>query len=174
MSDLSSFKVDVSINGSKDKVWQALYERFGETAIFNPNIISSEYIKGDSGKLGCERECYLDSKTYVKEKIVEVESTDSFSVDIYETNMPMMKTMIVRFDLFEVSKTNTNVSMTFNYNTSPSFMAAIMKIPMKSKLGKLLIGLKYFIETGKTMQDSDFRSIFKTYKRLEEQEAFAL
>ncbi len=174
MSELNSFKVDVSINGSKEKVWQALYERFGETALFNPNIISSEYIKGDSGQLGCERECMLDSKTYVKEKIIDVEGTNSFSIDIYETNMPMMKTMIARFDLLEISKENTSVSMTFNYNASPSFMAAIMKMPMKSKLVRLLIGLKYFIETGKTMQDSNFRSVFKTYKRLDEQQAFAV
>jgi len=174
MSELSSFKVDVSINGSKDKVWQALYERFGETALFNPNIISSEYIKGESGELGCERECMLDSKTYVKEKIIEVDGTNHFSFDIYESNMPMMKTMIARFDLLEVSNTNTNVSMTFNYNTHPSFMAAIMKVPMRSKLGKMLIGLKYFVETGNTMQDSDFRSVFKTYKRLDEQEAFVV
>jgi len=174
MSDLSSFKVDVSINGPKEKVWEALFERFGETSLFNPNIVSSEYLKGDSGELGCERECMLDSKTYVKEKIVEVEGTNSFSVDIYETNMPMMRTMIARFDLFEVSKINTNVSMTFSYNTSPAFMAGIMKMPMRNKLGRLLIGLKYFIETGKTMQDSNFRSVFKIFKRLEEQEAFAV
>ena len=116
----------------------------------------------------------LDSKTYVKEKIIDVEGTNSFSIDIYETNMPMMKTMIARFDLLEVSKENTSVSMTFNYNTSPSFMAAIMKMPMKSKLVRLLIGLKYFIETGKMMQDSNFRSVFKTYKRLDEQQALAV
>ena len=174
MSELNSFKVDVSINAAKGKIWDALYTRFGETQLFNPNIISSQYLVNNTGELGCERECMLDSRTYVKEKIIDVENTDSFTIDIYETNMPMMETMIARFDLLEVSKTHTNVIMTFNYKTKPAFMAAIMKMPMQSKLRKLLIGLKYFVETGKSLQDSDFRGVQKSYKRLEDQEAFAI
>ena len=70
MSKLKSFKVDVSINAAKGKIWDALYTRFGETQLFNPNIISSQYLVNNTGELGCERECMLDSRTYVKEKII--------------------------------------------------------------------------------------------------------
>ncbi len=172
MSDLNSFSVNEHINASKPKVWEALFDRFGDIQVFNPNITSSNYLVGESGNLGTERYCQLDSKTYVKEKITNVNGTDSFTIDIYDGNLPMMEKMIAVVDVYEKDKNETEVKFTFSYSTSPGFMAPLMKSPMKSRMSKLLIGLKYHLETGKTLQETSFKSIYKDYKRLEPSTAF--
>lgn len=155
-------------------MWGALFDRFGEVAAFNPNIQASKWIKGEVGALGNERICEFDRKGYVKEKITEVAGNASFTVDIYESNLPMMKTMFADFSVYERDAENTDVKLVFRYDTKPAFMASLMKIPMSSRFKKLLVGLKYHVETGKTLQDTSYKQIRKSYKKLTQQQAFAV
>ena len=99
METLRSITTEITVNASTEKVWAALFTRFGEIHLFNPNLEGSNFTKGTSGDVGCERQCYLDSKTYISEKILSAETLKTFSVDVVGGNMPMVKTLRVQIRL---------------------------------------------------------------------------
>lgn len=173
MKKLHSFTIEESINAPKEKVWEVLYDRFGDIQVFNPNIDGSHFTKGETGEVGCERICELDSKSFVKERITQSSGQDSFTVDIYESNLPMMETMLAHFEVLDQGDNKTIVIVNFEYNTKPAFMAPIVKIPMTKTFKKLTVGLKYFLETGNEVSKTGFKEVFRKYKKLDLAQAFA-
>jgi hypothetical protein len=173
MKKLRTLHTDVTINASKEKVWDALFTRFGEVHLYNPGIDSSHYIKGDSGNIGCERQCQLDAKTMVRERIVSAETNSKMTIDIFDGNMPMIDQMYADIELFEKNGRQTTVRITARYNTKPAFMGALMKGPMRSKFADVLIGLKYYLETGKKVSKEKYKPIKKAYKLLSPSQSFA-
>jgi hypothetical protein len=172
MKKLRTLHTDVTINASKEKVWDSLFTRFGEIHLYNPALDSSHFIKGGKGEVGCERECTLDAKTKIVERIVKAEELKKFTVDVYDGNMPMVDTMIVEIELIELSDKRTTVVVTANFHTSPAFMGALTKGMMKAKLTDMLIGLKYYLETGKTVSKQTYSPIRRTYRQLSPSQSF--
>ncbi len=173
MKKLRTLHTDVTITTSKEKAWDALFTRFGEVHLYNPSLDSSHFIKGGKGEVGCERQCDLDAKTRIVERIVSAEELKKFTIDIYDGNMPMLDTMIVDIELVELSTAYISVRLTAQFSTTPAFMGAVMRGMLKSKLTDLLIGLKYYLETGKTVSKQTYKPIFKVYQQLLHHESFA-
>ena len=163
----------VLINASRQEVWKLLFHRFGETYLYNPNLESSHKTNGESGEIGCERECYIDKKTNLKERIVDAEENKSVTIDIVGGNMPMMKEMRVLMKIDPIAPNQTSVSITANYTTKPSFMSVIVKRMFKKMLFGVLIGLKYYLETGIPVSKKSFKTISKNYHSLPVGQAFA-
>ena len=170
MTKFRKVTIEVDINASKDEVWDILFNRFGEVNNFNPLIEGSQPTNDVKGEVGAERKCDLDSKNSIHEKIVAARGNDSFDVDIIEGNMPMIDKAHATFDLTEVVTNETNVSFTMNFTAKPSFMAPMMKIMMPKMLRKMLIGLKYHLETDKLVTKENINVILKKYKDLERSE----
>ncbi len=73
---------EIIVNVSKSKVWDLLFNRFGEVNNFNLLIEGSQFTTGIKGELGVERQCQLDSKNAVEERITEVRGDSGFDIDI--------------------------------------------------------------------------------------------
>lgn len=172
MKKLREVKLEISTNTSKEKVWDLLFNRFGEVNAFNPIIEGSHHLSGAKGEVGCERQCDLDAKNTIKEKIVAARANDSFDIDIIEGGLPMMDEMKGTYDLQEISEHSTKVSFTMKFTTKPAFMATLMKGMMAGMLFKVLVGMKYHLETGKLVTKQNIKSIMKEYKSLQADEAF--
>lgn len=172
METTRSITTEITVNASNEKVWEALFTRFGEIHLYNPNLEGSHFTKGNSGDVGCERQCNLDSKTFIHEKILSAETLKTFSVDVIGGNMPMVKTLLVKFDLKMIRENQTQVLIDASFTTKPSFMGALMKSPFKSRLTNLLIGLKYHLETGKNVSKKTFKPVYKQFKQLAPNESF--
>ena len=167
MSTLKSFTLKEVVEAPKAKVWEVLFTQFGEVHTHNPNLDSSHFMGQHSeGALGCKRHCSIDGKTFVEEKISKVEGSDSFELTVTDSNFPMVKEMKARYEVHELSATKTEVELTFLISTAPSFMVHIMKGQMKKLINKYLIGLKYYLETGKEVSKDNFSTIAKAYKNL--------
>lgn len=162
----------IHIHAPKEKVWDVLFNRFGEINNFNPLIEGSHYIKGDKGFVGCERHCDIDSKHSVLERITRAESGLNFDVEIFEGGLPMMDKMQARFDLTEKSGDQTEVLLTVTYSTKPAFIGGLMKGKMSRLFFKMLIGLKYHLETGELVSKEDIKEIHKAYNDLGANESF--
>jgi hypothetical protein len=163
----------VFVNASKQVVWDILFQRFGETYLYNPNIEGSHRTNGRQGEIGCERECSIDKKTNIKERIVKAEEFKSVTIDIIGGNMPMMKEMQVVMNMEPISANQTKVSITAYYTTKPSFMAGFVKGMFRRMLFEVLVGLKYYLETGTPVSKKTFKSISSGYRMLGEKQAFA-
>lgn len=161
------------INVSKSKTWDVLFNRFGDVALHNPNLENSNFLNDSkTGGLDCERHCSLDAKTYVKEKITDIQGNDRFAFVVTDSNLPMVKEMKGDYQVIELAPDKTKVIFTMNIATSPSFMIYVMKGKMKKILQKSLIGMKYYLETGVTVQKDLFSIVFKTYQQMEASASF--
>ena len=162
----------VLINASKQEVWNLLFHRFGETHLYNPNIEGSNDTNGKNGEIVCERECRIDKKTNIKERIVQAEEFKSITINIIGGNMPMVNEMQVIMFVDPVSLTQTKVRINASYTTKPSFMAGIVKGMFRKMLFGVLIGLKYHLETGNAVSKKSFKSISSKYRTLQGNQAF--
>lgn len=172
MEKTKSIKAEIIINSSKESVWETLFTRFGETFVFNPNLESSHFTNGSPGEIGCERQCNLNTKIFVREKIVKAEPANKFTVDVIGGNMPMVDKMRVEFELIQIGNNRTRVSLQADISTKPSFMSLLTKGPFKKKLTDMLIGLKYYLETGKRVSKKIYKPIYKQYQQLQLNQSF--
>ena len=172
MANLKKINSEIQINVSKEKVWDAVFTRFGETYLYNPNLIGSHHSSGNVGEVGCERVCDLDSRTTIKEKIVSADELNSFRIEVTGGNMPFVKELIADIKLETIDANNTRVILEAAFNTKPGFMAIMMKSPFKKKLTDMLIGLKYYLETGNQVSKKTYKPIFKSYQKLELAQSF--
>lgn len=163
---------DVVINSPKERVWDMIFTRFGETSLYNPNLEGSHFIKGSAGELGCERQCNMDSKMYVKERISRVDPLKKFTIDIVGGNMPMVNKMQVDLEVTAIGNNQTRVSFYADISTKPAFIAGLMRGVLKKKLVDMLIGLKYHLETGKRVSKKAYKPIYKQYQQLQLNQSF--
>jgi hypothetical protein len=173
MEKLKNVTVSIIADSRKDQVWDLLFNRFGEVNIFNPMIEGSHHTKGVQGEVGCERQCDVDSKISVIERIVAARQNDSFDIDIIEGGLPMMKTMKGTFDLKSIEPKRTEMTMTMRFSTKPAFMANFIKGKMNQMLSKMMIGLKYHLETDGVVTKENIKGIIKDYSRLDSNTAFS-
>ncbi|MDP1676194.1 MAG: SRPBCC family protein [Bacteroidota bacterium] len=174
MKKLRTLQTDVTINASKEKIWDALFIRFGDVHLFHPGLDGSHFIKGGRGEVGCERQCDLNSSTKVVERITQAQELETFTVEIVGGNMPMIKTFIVDLELREINSKKTTLVAVAHFNTSPAFMGIMVKGMMKAKLTDMLIGLKYHLETGKTVSKQTYKPVSKMYQRLQPGQSFQI
>lgn len=173
MKKLRTVNVDILVNSSKAKAWDVLFNRFGEVNAFNPLIEGSHFTKGNNGEVGCERQCDLNSKNSIHEKIVAVRSDNSFDIEIIQGGLPMMDTMKATMDVQEIHANQTLVTTTVHFNTSPAFMGGILKGMMAKMFFKLLVGLKFYLETGEEVTKHNIKDIIKTYKIMDPHDTFS-
>ena len=156
------------------EVWDLLFNRFGEADNFNPLIEGSHHCQGAQGEVGCERVYDLEAKNSVHEKIVAARGNESFDVDIIKGGLPMMDKANVTIDLKAISGSQTNVTFTMNFTSKPAFMAPLMTGMMAKMLKKMLVGLKYHLETDQLVTKSNINNIMKGYRRLEDSDSFVV
>ena len=172
MTKFRKVTIDIDINASKEEVWDVVFNRFGEVNNFNPLIEGSHHSDGAKGEVGCERVCDLDSSNSIHEKIVAARGNESFDVDIIKGGLPMMDKAHATFDLKAINATQTKVTFTMNFTSKPAFMAPMLKLMMPKMLKKMLVGLKFHLETDQLVTKSNIDGIMKGYKKLQDSEAF--
>lgn len=173
MENLKTITESLSINISQEKVWDTLYNRFGEIYLFNPNLEGSHTISGTAGEPGCERQCNLDSRTFIRERIIRADLMKTFTVDVIGGNMPLVKDLQVTFTLQPKTPFKTEVVLQVAFTTRPAFMALVMKVPFQQRFKKMLIGLKYYLETGQIVTKKSFPSVRKQYIQLRPDQSFS-
>jgi len=152
------------INASLEKTWEVLYKQYGDIHIHNPTMPTSNYLNNAThGGLNCSRHCKFDDKLFLEETITEVKENKSFKVEAYNHNLPFLKEMSAIYELSPIKDNKTALKMTSFVSTSPSFMIYLMKGQLGKGLIKHLFGLKYYLETGKTVNKTNYSQIFKNY-----------
>lgn len=171
MKKLNTVSVDIQVNASIEKTWDLLFNQFGKTSKFNPLLDGSHFTKGTSGELGCERQCDLDSKNSIQERITEVRD-HSFDIEIIQGGLPLMDKMKATLSVDSILMEQSLVTATIQFNTSPAFIGGLMKGTMAKTFFKVLVGLKYYLETGEEVTKENIGAIMKTYKNIHPSASF--
>jgi hypothetical protein len=141
-----------------------LFTQYGDIHVHNPTMMSSNYMGGASqGELNCVRHCQFNEKLFVDEKISEMVEKSRFTVTVTDHNLPFVKEMSATYSLSAIAAEVTEVKMTSLTSFSPGFMKYLMRGQMGKSLVKHLFGLKYYIETGKTVNDDTYSETVKNY-----------
>lgn len=156
------------IKASKEQVWDVLFTQYGDIHQHNPGMVSSKYLHNSiRGELNCVRHCQFNEKLSLEEKITEVKGNNSFTVTVTKHNLPFIKGMSATYHLSSVKDSTgneaTEVMMTSVVSFSPSFMKYLMRGQLGKGLVKHLFGLKYYIETGKTVGADNYAEVYNSY-----------
>ncbi len=151
------------IRAPRDKVWDVLFAQYGDIHLHNPTMQSSHYMHGaHEGELGCVRHCQFSDKLFLEERIAEVDD-HRVTVAATEHNLPFLREMRATYELSVLADDVTELKMTSYASTSPRFMIYLMRGQLGRSLAKHLFGMKYYIETGKTVDMKSYDTVFEAY-----------
>ena len=148
--------VDTVINAPKEQVWATLAD-IGSIHKWNPGVSNSYTTSDLEGGEGATRHCDLTgSNNYLEERAFDWQEGAGFSIDIYDTNLPL-KSNVVRFDVSEAGD-GTRVTLTSDYQLKFGPIGLVMDALFARRQAEqgfrgLLAGLKHHIETGETVGD---------------------
>lgn len=155
-----------SIGASREDVWEILFSQYGDIHVHNPTMKSSNYMHDASrGALDVVRHCEFTDKLFLDEQITEVDENTSFRVVVLEHNLPFVKEMSATYELISTGDDTTSVKMVSFNSFSPGFMKYLMRGQMRKSVAKHLFGLKYFVETGKTVDQGNYSEVFSNYEQ---------
>ena len=157
------------INAPIEKTWDVLFTQYGDIHIHNPGMVSSNYLQdANRGELNCERHCKFTEKLGLDETITEVDEHKSFTVVVTKHNLPFIKEMSATYELTSIESSSGNEITEVKMASFVSFSPGFMKFFMRGQLGKGLVqhlfGLKYYIETGKTVDSHNYAEVYKSYE----------
>jgi len=156
----------IEIGTSPASAWEILYDRFGEAFLYNPNLTGSHFTRTEKGEIGSERECRFDKRTYVRESIIKADRYSNFTIKMIVGNIFMVKNILVDVRLKQLHGGNTMVFSEAIIETKPLFIRYFVKGIFKTKMDKMLIGLKYFLETGEPVTNKSFDEIYSEYSAM--------
>jgi len=161
---MKTIEVRQVLNAEKEKVWNALFNDYGDIHLHNPGIIKSHNLNGATkGAIDCLRHCEFEGGMFVDEKITEVKEKESFTVTVTNSSYPpAVQEWFSVYELMSLEDKKTEVKMTLNILTNPEMIADGLIEQMKEPLGFYLIGLGYHIETGTEVTMENFPNILKT------------
>lgn len=155
----------LEINASIEQVWDVLFNQYGDIYIHNPTMQASNYMNNSQkGELNVVRHCQFTDKLFVDEKIIAFEPLKMVSIDVVKHNLPMLNHLSATYELKSIEKNKTEVKMTSLNSASPGFMIHLLKGRLRKNVGQHLFGMKYFIETGKTVDMKNYNEVYKSYK----------
>ena len=161
---MNESELRVVVDASREETWEVLFKQYGEIHVHNPTMDSSRYMHDAStGELGAARHVRFSDKLYLEERIAEVDEGNSFTVVSTEHNLPFLNEMSATYELSSIADGMTEVKMTSQNSTCPGFMIYLMRGQLRKSLTKHLFGLKYYIETGKTVDRDNYSEVFKSY-----------
>ena len=152
------------INAPIEKVWDVLFNQYGDIHIHNPGMIASHYMNDfNKGELNSKRHVNFSEKLWLQETITEFEEHKSVKMVADDHNLPMMREMSAVYELKPLGNDKTELTMISDANSFPSFMMYLMKGQLAKGLEMHLFGMKYYIETGKTLSKEKFSEVYKSY-----------
>ncbi|MCP3936922.1 MAG: hypothetical protein GY708_16295 [Actinomycetia bacterium] len=162
---MNQSELNDSIRASREDVWEILFSQFGDIHIHNPTMQSSNYMHDASrGALDVVRHCEFTDKLYLDEQITEVDENKSFRVEVLEHNLPFVKEMSATYELSSTGDETTSIKMVSFNSFAPGFMKYLMRGQMSKSVAKHIFGLKYYVETGKTLDQDNYSEVFSNYK----------
>ena len=123
-----------AIAATPEQVWEALAD-FGNIAAFNPNLAGSHILDGaKAAGQGAERRCDLrDGKNYLLERVVDWQPGRSYTVDIYESSMPL-RTARATLGADAASGGTATARMTIAYTVKFGPLGAVMDALMLRRM----------------------------------------
>ncbi|MCP4458085.1 MAG: SRPBCC family protein [Cytophagales bacterium] len=155
----------LEINASVEQVWDVLFNQYGDIHTHNPTMQSSNYMDNSAkGEINVVRHCQFNDKLFLDEKITDFKENESVTIEVIKHNLPMLKHLSATYELKSLGNNKTELRMVSKNSASPGFIIHLMKGQLKKSVSQHLFGMKYFIETSKTVDMKNYKEVYKNYK----------
>lgn len=149
---LTKVETETMIKASPELVWDTLAQ-YGNVSSFHFGVDLSVHgdNSSDKAELGAQRTCHVrDGKTKITlvEKITEYEQGKFYRYQVVDWENFPLNVMFFAFSIRQNSKGETMLSLMQDYRLKPGFLTGLMKWKIRAMQRQILLGYKYFIETG--------------------------
>lgn len=142
-------------------VWLWLKD-YGNIHRIHPAIGKSHVESKTSCGVGAVRHCEMKmGGFYLKERVTDWKENQSYTVDIFETSMPMMKRSVATFGVRPAGNNASEVYMDIEYTTKYGILGKVMDVVMMNAMMKMMMKML-------------FRKLDKTLRQAENGKKFAL
>lgn len=140
----------IHIAAPREKVWAVLAD-LEAVQHYNAGVKHAKYISAVRAGIGAERQCDLQPKGWVKERVIAWEPQQAVTMELYESQWPL-EFMRWRTALAP-DGAGTRVSQHLEYKVKFGLFGALLdKLMMRRKmdqaLSEVFVNLKKFVETG--------------------------
>jgi len=151
---MATIHVEISSNASAKNCWKLLQD-YKNIDFFNP-FVKNSFLLDESQEtgVGALRQCdFTDGKNFIKERIIDWQVGKSFTVDIYESTMPVDK---LHSSLgITPSPFGTQFYMHVEYTPKWGILGAILnQIAMKGQFKKMANGVPKGLEEKAAIADA--------------------
>jgi hypothetical protein len=166
--DVTTFKREIEINASAEKVWQAL-ANFGDICHAHPAVLTSNLTSTQKSGLGATRHCnFAMMGATSEERAVEWREGEYMKIEAYELkNLPGIKTMTVDFAVRQKGN-HAVLTSTMEYSMKNAFFDLMNNLMMKKMNAQLLDGIvaghKKYIEGGEIVTQKTVLELDKVVK----------
>ncbi|MFQ5516458.1 MAG: SRPBCC family protein [Acidimicrobiia bacterium] len=148
---MTSFTRTITIDAPTERVWTILAD-VGTIAEWNPGLTSSKLTSDEPTGPNASRHCDLKGGKYVEERVSEYEEGKLLTMEIYESNLPVLDSIAVRFQL-ESQEGTTTVNCSPNYTLKYGPLGTLadrlfIRRTYEKGMDGLLAGLKRHVENG--------------------------
>jgi hypothetical protein len=165
---MTTFKREIEINASKEKVWQAL-AKFGDICHAHPAVLTSNLTSKQETGLGATRHCnFTMMGATSEERAVAWEEGEYMKIEAYELkNLPGIQTMTVDFAVRQKGD-HSVLTSTMEYSMKNAFFDLMDNLMMKKMNAQLLDGIvaghKKYIEGGEIVTQKTVLELNKVVK----------
>lgn len=137
-------------------VWLWLKD-YGNIHRIHPALGGSHVEGGQSSGVGAIRHCEMKmGGFYLKEKVTDWKEGQSYTVDIYDTSMPMMKRSLATLGVRALGNQACEVHMDIEYTTKYGAVGRLMDALFMNAMMKLMVRM-LFRKLDKTLRSSESR-----------------
>lgn len=135
-------------------VWLWLKD-YGNIHRIHPAIGKSHVEGEQSCGVGAVRHCEMKmGGFYLKEKVTDWKEGQSYTVDIYETSMPMMKRSLATFGVRKLGNQASEVYMDIEYTTKYGVFGRLMDVLIMNAMMKMMMKM-LFRKLDKTLSGAE-------------------
>ncbi|MBL4585541.1 MAG: SRPBCC family protein [Flavobacteriales bacterium] len=156
---MTTFKKQITVNASKQKVWDVLSD-LGGVMKFHPGVKKSYYTTDQTEGIGAARICELAPMGKIEETAVSWKDGESYTLKIDPIEKaPPVKDFLVEILLIEKGANQVVVSFNVSYDMKLGFIGTLLnKIVIRSQMETgitgLLQGMKIYAEKGTEIKDN--------------------
>lgn len=140
-------------NAPAEVLWSYLSD-YSNIVRFHPLLDHSEFIEGSQTcEIGATRQCDMKDGNYIREKVVEWEEGSHYTVDVYDTSMPIKNGGRATLGVRPLDENRSETYMIMNVEPENKLMQPMLYLMFKLQVGPVILkGLEELYQKEQSLQ----------------------
>ncbi|KAA3636028.1 MAG: SRPBCC family protein [Bacteroidetes bacterium] len=132
-------KITKTNNAPAEVLWTYLSD-YSNIQRFHPLLNHSGFIEGSqSCEIGATRQCDMKDGNYIKERVIEWEEDSHYSVEVYDTSMPIKNGGRATLGVRPLDRDRSETYMIMDVEPEKKFMQPMLYLMFKFQVGPAIL-----------------------------------